>query len=107
MTDALLDHSRSHGYTWLLAMGYVYFLLNLTFYGTVNGIPAQYLIGSTPDISSLLRFSWYRSVYYNVDESDFLSRTREERGHFVGNAKNIGHAMIFRVLTDDTKKVIN
>ena len=88
-------------------MGYVYFLLNLIFCGIVNGIPIQCFIGSKPDISPFLRFNWYQPVYYNADDSDFPSGTCEERGQFVGIAKNVGHAMPFRILTDDTKIVIN
>ena len=107
MINTLLDCSGSHAYIWLLDMGYVCFLLNLTFCGAVNGIPTQRLIGSTPDISPILRFFWYQHVYYKVDDSDFPSGTREERGHFVGIAENIGHNMTFRILTDDTKKVIH
>ena len=107
MTNTLLDRFGSPAYTWLLAMGYVCFLLNLTFCGAVHGIPTQCLIGSTPDISPLLHFSWYQPVYCKIDDSDFPSGTREERGNFVGIAKNVGHTMAFRILTDDTKKVIN
>jgi hypothetical protein len=107
MTNTLLDRSGSPAYTWLLAVGYVCFLLSLTFRGAVNAIPMQCLKGSTPDISPLLRFSWYQPVYYKVDDSDFLSETREERGHFVGIAENVGHAMTFKILTDNTNKFIN
>ena len=107
MTNTLLDRSGSPVYTWLLAMTYVCFLLNLTFCGYINGITSQLLRGSTPDISSLLRFSWYQPVYYKIDDSDFPSGTREGRGHFVGIAENVGHTMTFKILTDDTKKIIN
>ena len=72
-------------------MGYVYFLLNLAFCSAVNGIPTQCVIVSIPDISPLLRFSWYQPVCYKVDDSDFPSGTREERGQFVGIADNVGH----------------
>ena len=106
MINTLLDHSGSPAYTWLLDMGYVCFLLNLIFCGAVNDIPMQRLKGSTPDISPLLRFSWYQPVYYKVDDSDFPSGTREERGHFVGIAENAGHAIIFRILTDNTKRLL-
>jgi hypothetical protein len=42
-----------------------------------------------------------------VDDSDFPSNTREKCGHFVGISKTVGHAMIFKILTDDTLKVIH
>ena len=57
MTNTLLDQSSSRVYTWVLAMGYVCFLLNLTLCGAVDGIPMQRICGSTPDISPLLNFA--------------------------------------------------
>ena len=79
-TKTLLDCSGSPTYTWLLAMGYVCFLLNLTLCSAVNGIPTQCLIDSTPDINPLLRFCWYQHLYYKVDDSNILSGTHDERG---------------------------
>jgi hypothetical protein len=67
----------------------------------------QCLKGSIPNISPIFCYSWYQPVYYKVDDSDFPSKTREERGHFVGIAENVGHAMTFKILTDDTNKVVN
>jgi hypothetical protein len=56
MTNTLLDRSGSPGYTWLLCLMYVAFLLNLTYNWTFGGIPLQCAEGSTQDISPLLRF---------------------------------------------------
>ena len=88
-------------------MGYVCFLLNLIFCGVVNDIHMQRLKCSTLNISTLLRFCWYQPIYYKVDDSNLPSGTCEERGHFVGIAENVGHAMTFKILTDDTNTVIN
>ena len=106
MTNTLLDRSGSPAYTWLLAMMYACFILNYSYCASIKAVPAQILTGSTPDISSLLRFYWWQTVYYKVDDSDFPSDTRELRGHFVGIAEHVGHALTFKVLTDDTSKVI-
>ena len=76
MTNTLLDRSGSPASTWLLAMTYVCFLLNHLCCASIKGIPAQYLTGSTPDISPLLRFYWWQPVYYKVDDSCFPSNTR-------------------------------
>ena len=59
-----------------------------------------------PDISPLLHFSFWDPVYYKLDDSDFPSDSTEGRGHWVGIAENVGHAMTYKILTDDTKKVI-
>jgi hypothetical protein len=45
-------------------------------------------------------------VYYKLDDSDFPSNSREKRGHWVGVAEHVGHAMTFKILMDDTQKII-
>ena len=59
-----------------------------------------------PDISALLHFSFWDPDYYKLDDSDFPSGSTEGRGCWVGIAENVGHAMTYKILTDDTKKVI-
>jgi hypothetical protein len=44
---------------------------------------------------------------YKVDDSDFPSdSSHEKRGHWVGVAEHVGHAMTFKILTDDTQHII-
>jgi hypothetical protein len=64
-------------------------------------------MGSTNDISPLLCFHFWEPVYYKLDNSDFLSDSREKCGHFVGISESVRHAMTFKILTDDTLKVIH
>ena len=104
--NTIMDRVSAPGYTWLLCMCYVCFLLNNVFNNTIETVPLQKLKGSTNDISPLLRFYFYEPVYYKVDDSDFPSESRERRGYFVGIAENVGHQMTFKILTDDTNKVI-
>ena len=54
----------------------------------------------------MLRFSIWDPVYYKLDNSDFPSGSTEGRGRWVGIAENVGHDMTYKILTDDTKKVI-
>jgi len=63
-------------------------------------------MGSPSDISPLLCFSWLEPVYYRIDDSAFPSDTHEGYGRFVGFAENVGHLMTFKILTDDTQRVI-
>ena len=107
MTNTILDRTGSPAYTWLLALMYICFILNHAYNSSIQGIPLQKATGSTPDISPLLRFHWWQPVYYKEDDSDFPSDSPEKRGHFVGIAENVGHAMTFKILTDDTHKVIS
>jgi hypothetical protein len=74
---------------------YVCFLLNNTWCEAVDDIPIRMSTGSTNDISPLLCFHFW--------EPD----SREKCGHFVGISESVGHAMTFKILTDDTLKVIH
>jgi len=106
MTNTLLDRTGSLPSTWLLAMLYVCYLLNHTFNATIKAVPLAVSEGVTPDISPLLYYSWWEPVYYKVDESKFPSDTREKRGRFVGIAEHVGHKLTYKILTDDTQKVV-
>ena len=54
-----------------------------------------------------MRFHWWQPVYYKLDDSDFPSDSREKRGRFVGISEHVGHALTYKILTDDTKRVIH
>jgi hypothetical protein len=103
---AILDCTGSPAFLWLLCLGYVCFLLNNVAASGTGPIPIQVLTGSMNDISPLLYFRWYEPVYYKLDDSDFPSDSREKCGRWVGIAEHSGHAMTFKILTDDTRKVI-
>lgn len=108
MANSIIDHTGSPAYTWLLALAYVYFILNHTAFSTIGWhAPLEVLTGSTPNISPLLRFQWWELIYYKVDDAYSPSESRELRGHFVGIAEHVGHAMMCKILTDDTQKVIS
>ena len=106
-TNTILSRTGAPANTWLLCLLYVCFLLNrLACQSLQWRTPLEALEGSTPDISPLLRFSFWDPVYYKLDDSDFPSGSTEGRGRWVGIAENVGHAMTYKILTDDTKKVI-
>jgi hypothetical protein len=107
MTNTLLDRSGSPPFTWLLCLCYVCFILNHTVCGTHHDIPMTRLTGSTHDISPLLCFLWWEEVYYKIDDNQFPSKSCEAKGHFVGISEHVGHAMTFKILTTDKKKVIH
>ena len=63
--------------------------------------------GTTKDISVLVSaFKYWEPVYYKMEDTKFPSDSTEKRGRFVGFAENVGHALTYKVLTDNTKKVI-
>lgn len=74
--------------------------------------PLQVLTGQTVDISCMLIFLFWDVVYvtrhkdsqYNGEVGS--TKSSEIRGRFVGFAWDVGHALTFKILTDDTKKII-
>jgi hypothetical protein len=58
----------------------------------------------------IYRFRFYDPIYYKRDESEggkkFPSASDELSGRFVGFSEHVGHQMTYKILTDDTMKVI-
>ena len=108
MANTLLDRTGAPASLWLLALTHVCLILNHTANASIgNTIPMQVLTGTTPDISSLLQFDFYEPVYYKAEESHFPSMSNEKSGRFVGISEHVGHALTFKILTDDTQKIIH
>jgi hypothetical protein len=107
LCNTILDRSGAPAFSWLLYLMYVCFLLNTTRCEAVDDIPIRMSSGSTNDISPLLCFHFWEPVYYKLDDSDFPSDSREKRGHFIGISESVGHAMTFKILTDNPLKVIH
>ena len=57
-----------------------------------------------------LHFSFYEPVYYRIDSSEpdlnFPSSSNEKKGYWVGFADNQGDSLTWRILTEDTQKII-
>jgi hypothetical protein len=107
LCNTILDHSGALAHTWLLCLMYVCFLLNNTWCEAVDDIPICMSTGSTNDISPLLCFHFWEPVYYKLDNIDFLSYSREKCGHFIGISESVRHDMTFKIMMDDTLKVIH
>jgi hypothetical protein len=86
---------------------YVCFMLNNTFSAVIQSTPLHQAYGTDNDISPMLYFSFYEPVYYLVDETTFPSKSKELRGRWVGVSKNVGHFMTYKILTDDTRRIIH
>ena len=74
--------------------------------------PLQVLTGQTIDISIMLQFVFWDVVYVSqYDDHQYhgqigSEKSSEVRGRFVGFAWDVGHALTFKVLTDDSKRVL-
>ena len=71
------------------------------------------LTGQTTDISALLLFFFWEPVYFPTGDSlpyahkpCFPSDTAERLGRFVGFEESVGDALTFKILTDDTQKIM-
>ena len=62
--------------------------------------------GVTPDISSFLIFVWYEPVLYHVHEISF-PKSKEKSVYFVGIAENVGDALTFLIIKNDTGNIIS
>ena len=110
-TNTVMNTSVCPACCWLLCLQYICVVLNNLASPTLQGIcPVQALEGTTPDISFLLHFSFYEPVYYRIDSSEpdlnFHSSSNEKKGYWVGFADNQGDSFTWRILTEDTQKII-
>ena len=106
-TNTLMDRTGTSPNCWLLCLMYVCMLFNVLSTESLNGeTPTFIATGQRPDISPFLVFMWFEPVYYKVYNNTFPSTSREARGRFVGVSEHVGHSMTFKILTDDTQKVI-
>ena len=110
-TNTAMNTSGCPAFCWLLCLQYICVVLNHLASPTLQGIcPVQALEGTTPDISFLLHFSFYEPVYYRIDSSEpdlnFPSSSNEKKGYWVGFADNQGDSLTWRILTEDTQKII-
>ena len=110
-TNTVMNTSGCPACCWLLCLQYICVVLNHLASPTLQGIcPVQALEGTTPDISFMLHFSFYEAVYYRIDSSEpdlhFPSSSNEKKGYWVGFADNQGDSLTWRILTEDTQKII-
>ena len=110
-TNTVMNTSGCRACCWLLCLQYICVLLHHLASPTLQGIcPAPALQGTTPDISFMLHSSFYEPVYSRIDSSEpdlnFPSSSNENKGYWVSFADNPGDRLTWRILTEDTQKII-
>ena len=110
-TNTVMNTSGCPACCWLLCLQYICVVLHHLASPTLQGIcPVQASEGTTPDISFMLHFSFYEPVYNRIDSSEpdlnFPSSSNEKKGYWVGFADNQGNCLNWRILTEDTHKII-
>ena len=110
-TNTVMNTSGCRACCWLLCLQYICVVLHHLASPTLQGIcPAPALQGTTPNISFMLHSSFYEPVHYRIDSSEpdfhFPSPSNEKKGYWVGFADNPGDCLTWRILTEDTQKII-
>ena len=110
-TNTVMNTSGCPAFCWLLCLRYICVILNHLASPTLQGIcPIQALQGTAPDVSFMLHFSFYEPIYYRIDPSEpdlnFPSSSNEKKGYWVGFADNQGDSLSWKILTEDTHKII-
>ena len=111
-SNRVMDRSGAPPELWLHCLKYVCFVLNHLATESLDWrTPLEYLTGTTPDISVLLRFSFWERVYFKIDEDQeqpqWPSDTKERAARVIGISDSVGHAMTYTLLTEDTKQEIH
>jgi hypothetical protein len=105
-SNRIMERTGAPGCTWLLCLVYVASLLNHLANSNLGGMPPlTKMYGVTIDISAYLNFYFYQPVLYAVDNK-WPSESTEKAGRWVGVAHNVGDALTYKILTEDTKKII-
>ena len=101
MTTRIMDHTNAPDFLWYEALQYASILHNHTSKKVLQGKnPIYRAFVITPDISTLLQFSFYEPIYY-LDAEITFPYSRDLPGTFLGLATNVGDALTYRVLTSD------
>jgi hypothetical protein len=80
LCNTILDWTGALAYCWLLCLMYVCFMLNNAFSEVIQSTPLRQADGTDNNISPMLYFSFYKLVYYLVDETTFPSKSKELHG---------------------------
>jgi len=94
---------------WLLALNCVCTVMNFAAEGSLGWRPpVEVATGITQDVSILLQLMFWDIACCArcANKQPGSEKGQEMRGRFVGFAFNVGHALAFLVLADNTRKVI-
>ena len=90
-----------------LCAEYVCHILNHIASPALGNIPPlQALTGQTVDISALLCYTFNQKVIYVTPDVESSNRKLERTGRWVGFARNVGDALTWKILPDESSIVI-
>ena len=90
-TNTILNKTGPPANCWLLCMSYVCYLLNHISCESLKGqITLTKLYGATPDISIIMTYTFYQSVYYASHNQSFPSTSEKEHAFWVDFGEHVG-----------------
>src|SRR5687767_15242232 len=103
----LLDRTGAPDSAWFIAAQYVADVHNICSDPSLPNemTPIQYQKGVTPDISVFLQFTFWQPILY-LDHESHWPESKERSARWVGVAHNIGDALTFWVLDDQSKYLL-
>ena len=106
-TNTVMNRSGAPANCWLLCLIYACYLLNHVACTAPDGtITLIALTGITPDISIILLFTFYQSVFYAPYDQNYPSESEDRAGYWVGFGEHCRDAMIHKLLDHETQKII-
>ena len=110
----IMNYRKVEACAWLLCLNWISDVMNMTSEKSLGWrTPLEVLTGQTTDISIALIFVfWDKVIVSRYEDSSYsggLGTVKESEisGRFVGFSWNVGHALTFLILTDDTRKIIS
>ena len=106
-TNTILSRTGAPANCWLLCMSYVYYLLNHISCESLKGlIPLTKLYRVPPDISIIMMYTFYQSVYYASHNQSFPSTREEKRAFWLGFCEHVGDAITHKLLDSSSNKIL-
>ena len=91
---------------WYLCLQYTCYLLNRLAHDKLKGkTPIEASTGQTPDISALLNFNFFESIFY-YDKTEAFPLSKEKLGWWIGVAEKSGDVMTYKILTIDNEVIV-
>ena len=106
-TNTILNQTGAPANYWLLCMSYVCYILNHISCKSLNGqIPLTHLYGVTPDISILMMYTFYQSVYYASHNKSFPPTSEQKHAFWDSFGGYVGDAITHKLLDSSSNKII-
>ena len=106
-TNTIMNRTGVPADCWLLCMIHASYILNhLSCEALAGNVPLGMLYGVSPDISIILLYTFYQPVFYATHNQSYPSVSEERAARWVGFGEHVGDALTYKLLDDDTKKIL-